>query len=43
MQNVSSTAGKFGVDRKRVREWNDKYESLVDANIGSGIKKLHST
>ena len=44
MQNVSSTARKFGVDRKRVREWNDKYESLVDANIGSGKKKrrLHS-
>ena len=39
MQNVSSTARKFGVDRKRVTEWNDKYESLVDAKIGSGKKK----
>lgn len=39
MQNVTKTATKFGVDRKRVREWNEKYDALLDANIGSGKKK----
>lgn len=44
MQNVSKTANKFGVDRKRVREWNEKYDSLIDARVGDKKKKrkLHS-
>ena len=40
MQNVTKTAKKFSVDRKRVREWNEKYDSLLDANVGSGKKKM---
>jgi len=37
MQNVTKTEKKFGVDKKRVREWN--YNVLVDANHGLGKKK----
>ena len=39
MQNVTETAKKISVDRKRVRECNEKYDSLLDANVGSGKKK----
>ena len=39
MQNVTQTAKKFGVDRKRVREWNGKYDALLDVNVGDGKKK----
>ena len=39
MQNVTQTAKKFGVDRKRVREWNGKYDALLDVNVGEGKKK----
>ena len=39
MQNMTKRAKKFSVDNKRVREWNENYDSLLDANVGSGKKK----
>lgn len=44
MQNISATATKYAVDRKRVREWYQKYDQLLDTNIGKGKKKrkLHT-
>ena len=42
--NISATAKKYSVDQKRVREWDDKYDQLLDCNSGKGKKrrKLHS-
>ena len=34
MQNISATAKKYSLDRKRVREWDDKYDQLLDCDIG---------
>ena len=39
MQNVTQTAQTFGLDRKRVREWNGKYDAHLDVNVGDGKKK----
>ena len=37
--NVSQTAREFGVDRKRVREWNSCYDNLLLNNVGPTKKK----
>lgn len=41
--NISAAARAFGVDRKRVREWDRDYEKFVAHNIGHEKKrrKLH--
>ena len=43
-ENVSLTANKFGVDRKRVRDWNTKYDQLAGQCHGKQKKKrkIHS-
>lgn len=43
-KNVSKTSRVFCVDRKRVREWNYNYESLLQNNVGSARnkRKLHN-
>ena len=43
MQNISATAKKYSLDQKRVREWDDKYDQLLDCDIGKGkkMRKLH--
>ena len=42
MQNVTQTAKKFGVDRKRVRELNGKYDAPLDVNVGDEEKKEYT-
>ena len=37
--NISATSREFGVDRKRVREWNSTYDNLLLNNVGSNKKK----
>ena len=37
--NVSKAAREFEVDRKRVREWNQKYEVLKSNSVGSKAKR----
>ena len=37
--NVSKAAREFEVDRKRVREWNQKYEILKSNSVGSKAKR----
>ena len=41
--SVSKTSREFSVDRKRVREWNNSYETLQLNNVGADKKrrKLH--
>lgn len=41
-QNVSKTAIKFGVDRKRVREWNNAYQKFksIKQNLQKTRKKV---
>ena len=43
-ENVSLTANKFGVDRKKVRDWNTKYGQLAGQCHGKQKKKqkIHS-
>ena len=43
-ENVSLTANKFGVDRKKVRDWNTKYDQLAGRCHGKQKKKqkIHS-
>ena len=36
--NVSKAAREFEVDRKRAREWNQKYEVLKSNSVGSKAK-----
>ena len=43
MQNVTQSAKKYRIDRKRVREWNEKYDKLLDAYIGKGRKRRKLT
>ena len=38
-ENVSMTANKLGVDRKRVREWNAKYDQLAGQCHGKQKKR----
>ena len=38
-QNISLTSREFGVDRKRVREWDQKYDYLQQHNKGTSAKK----
>lgn len=38
-ENVSLTANQFSVDRKRVREWNAKYDQLAGQCHGKQKKK----
>ena len=38
-RNVLKTAREFEVDRKRIREWNSKYENLMKLNHGTSKKK----
>ena len=37
--NVSKTEREFGVDRKRVREWNSVYDNLFLNNVGTSKTK----
>ena len=37
--NVSKAAREFEVDRKRVREWNQKYKVLKSNSVGSKAKR----
>ena len=38
-ENCSLTARAFGVDRKRIREWEGKYDSMVSMCHGKSKKK----
>ena len=38
-ENVTLTSKKFSVDRKRVREWNTRYDQLVAHCSGKQKKK----
>ena len=40
--NVSKTDQEFGVDRKRVREWNSVHDSLLLNNVGTSKGKENS-
>ena len=44
MENISATVKKYSVYWKTVRELDDKYDQLLDCNIGKGKKKrkLHT-
>lgn len=33
-RNVHETSRRFNIDRKRIREWDGKYESLLKQNFG---------
>ena len=37
--NISKTEREFGVDRKRVREWNSVYDNLLLNNVGTSETK----
>ncbi len=37
--NISATAKKFSVDRRRIREWDQSYDKLVQALYGRMKKK----
>ena len=36
--NISKAAREFDVDRKRVREWNEKYDQLKTHHVGQRAK-----
>ena len=38
-RNISGAAWEFGVDRKRIREWDQQYSRLLQHNVGSAKKK----
>ena len=37
--NISKAAREFDVDRKRVREWNEKYDQLKTHHVGQRAKR----
>lgn len=41
--NVSRTSRPFKIDRKRIREWNSKYETLKQLNYGKQKMKRKFT
>ena len=38
-RNLSQTSREFGIDRKRIREWDQKYTFLKQHNKGAAAKK----
>ena len=38
-KNVSKTAREFDIDRKRVREWDQNYDKLLENKVGRSAKK----
>ena len=39
-ESIRKTAGEYGVDRKRVREWLKQEQELLQNSRGSAAKKL---